>query len=91
MLEQDRLLFGVGEFSPRMCGMRFMGSVCASFVTLAASELGRAAREAPKYCREWVTRVSKLGAQVVYSWGCFVGKADRVLHDAAHVNWGSWQ
>ena len=61
MLEQDRLLFGVGEFSPRMCGMRFMGSVCASFVTLAASELGRAAREAPKYCRECVARLSRLG------------------------------
>ena len=42
-LEQGRVLFGVGEFSPRMYDTPFMGSVCAWFVTLAVFGIERAA------------------------------------------------
>ena len=63
MLEQGRLLFGVGEFSPRMCGTSFMGSVCASFVTMDAFGVERAAREGYQYI------LQRVGRQSVETWG----------------------
>ena len=63
MLEQGRFLFGVGEFSPRMFGTLFMGSVCASFVTLAAFGVERAAWEWYQYI------LQEVGRQSVETWG----------------------